>query len=170
MDQTNDKDGLKLLLKRLRKMSSSIYHHRYVWERLCTVYLDLLRRNAFIPECTNMIWDISLVKFNLVATKIEEQLLNGSDLDRYGIDDIRDVLELKKINGGLYNVQIIDQFLIDRYITVYSLFSKEIDILDQSTSDNIGDMLNYKDSTSALDEVSRNDILLRLPFFCKVFK
>ncbi|KAG5518851.1 hypothetical protein PMAC_002382 [Pneumocystis sp. 'macacae'] len=146
-----DFERFVLLLKRLRKVSSSIYHHRYVWENLCTVYLNLLRRNASIPECPSMVWDIPLSKFNFIATKFEEQFLNNTISDEYGIDNIRDVLELKKINGGLFNVEIIDQFLIDIYFNIYLSFSKEIDIMNNSLV-NIDNILKRKNISNDLDD------------------
>lgn len=137
MDQTNDRDGLKHLLKRLRKASSSIYHHRQVWERLCCVYLNLLRRNSSILTCPPMFWNITLLNFNFIASKLEEQLLNSTYLNEHGIDNIRDVMELKKINGGLYNVEIVDQFLVDSYFKLYISFSEKI-IHDHFLADNKG--------------------------------
>ncbi|KAG4304406.1 hypothetical protein PORY_002116 [Pneumocystis oryctolagi] len=200
LEETNDRDGLKILLKRLRKASSSIYHHRYVWDKLCNIYLNLLRRNASIPECPDTVWNIPLVFFNLIATKFE-QFLDNTTLDRYDIDDIRDVLELKKINGGLYDVEIIDQFLIDMYFNMYLSFSKEIDILNNSlidlnnilnkrqnilnNADNSDSYSNKNDINISVDNainnlnklhndnmvlVSRKDVLSRLSFFYKVTK
>ncbi|KTW26179.1 hypothetical protein T552_03070 [Pneumocystis carinii B80] len=147
LDETNDRDGLKHLLKRLRKASSSIYHHRQVWERLCSVYLNLIRQNSSILTCPTIVWNITLLNFNFIASKLEEQLLNSIYLDEHGIDDIRDVMELKKINGGLYNVEIVDQFLVDSYFKLYLSFFKKI-IQEHFLADNIGSKLNEFDIVS----------------------
>ncbi|KAH0562228.1 hypothetical protein GP486_003076 [Trichoglossum hirsutum] len=127
LDQLRDRASMEALVKRLRKKPSDFWQHQEVWRHACHTYLKLLRRNGQVPEAHDdtVFKSITLDEFQALAQRLESWCLMPSS-SHPTLDLVRDVVELKKLNGGLWKNTIIDDLAIDAYAKLYETIVPEI--------------------------------------------
>ncbi|KAI9855249.1 MAG: Histone transcription regulator 3 [Trichoglossum hirsutum] len=127
LDQLKDRTSMEALVKRLRKKPSDFWQHQEVWRYACHTYLKLLRRNGQVPEAHDdtVFKSITLDEFQALAQRLESWCLMPSS-SHPTLDLVRDVVELKKLNGGLWKNTIIDDLAIDAYAKLYETIVPDI--------------------------------------------
>ncbi|KAF2644852.1 hypothetical protein P280DRAFT_466115 [Massarina eburnea CBS 473.64] len=121
LDQTNDKTGMELLAKRVRKKQTDFFEHGKLWQELCTRYLRLLRRTGQIPDGheDTVFRALTYDEYNIVATRLETWGQNPATQNGT-LDILRDVVDLKRLNNGLMKPVLIDDLLGDTFALLYA--------------------------------------------------
>ncbi|KAI9783556.1 MAG: Histone transcription regulator 3 [Geoglossum umbratile] len=127
LEQLKDRGNMEALVKRLRRKPSDFWQHQEVWKFACHTYLKLLRRNGQVPEAHDdtVFKSVTLDEFQTLAQRLESWCLMPST-SHPTLDLVRDVVELKKLNGGLWKNTIIDDLAIDAYAKLYETLVPEI--------------------------------------------
>ncbi|KAF4122269.1 regulatory protein, partial [Geosmithia morbida] len=115
----SDRFNMEQLLKRIRKKGADFYHFLDLWQWCCHEFVKLLRRIYEIPEATEEVFkSMSAEEFDIVSGRITDWAVpEGPHTAVFSC--MRDVIELKKLNGGLTRAGPIDDLINDCYSKIY---------------------------------------------------
>ncbi|KAI1989642.1 Histone transcription regulator 3 [Ophidiomyces ophidiicola] len=120
LDQLNDRTGLDLLIRRVRRRPNDFVNFAQLWDDICNTYIKLFRRLGNIP--------INHEDAVFKPIGYEEFIANASRLDSWShsepadtatIDLVREAVELKKLNAGLMKAGIFEDLVGDTYALFY---------------------------------------------------
>lgn len=137
--QLNDRASMDQLVRRIRRKPGDYLNHQQVWERVVTSYVGLLRRMAMISTGNE--------EGVFRAIDHDEFLDNSGKLEIYAhdpetsnpvLDILRDAIEMKKLNNSLMKGSLIDDLIVDCYVSLYQNFvltlpPKEIKPIDSES-------------------------------------
>ena len=127
LDKLNDRPNLDQLVRRVRRKQTDFMNHEKIWGTIATIYVNLLRRSAKIPDGRERaVFD---------PTSFEDFTKNSERLERWALDEdtssivldvMRDAIELKKINNSLLKGGAIDDLIGDAYACMYEAFVAQL--------------------------------------------
>lgn len=115
----SDRVNMEQLLKRIRKKGADFYHFLDLWQWCCHEFVKLSRKIYQIPEATEEVFkSMSIEEFDIITGRITDWA--GSDGPyTAAFSCMRDVIDLKKLNGGLTRAGPIDDLINDCYSKIY---------------------------------------------------
>lgn len=119
--EQQDMESLRNIMRRLRKGTQNVLNHKDTWDRLCSSYIALSISKNDVPQAdTSPFVDImDSVTFNTGASRLEL----ATTLPTFypaALRVLRDFYDLRKLNGGLYDTNKIDDAIMNCYIVLYS--------------------------------------------------
>lgn len=120
LDQLKDRESLEALARRIRKKAADFVDHFGVWEELTRAYLKLLRQSATVPPAfdEHVFKSADPEEFALDASRLEAWVHNPNVACEH-LDDLRDAIEYKKLNGNLLKASEIEDLIADIYAKIY---------------------------------------------------
>ena len=111
-----DMEAIKNLMRRMRKAMQNVLHHKDLWDFMCARYLafNLTEYNIRSADLTKFIDVVETSQFSEIASILEAQ-----DLENTTLALLRDFYDVRKLNGGLYETNKIDDAIIDCYLMLY---------------------------------------------------
>ncbi|KAF2837923.1 hypothetical protein M501DRAFT_957458 [Patellaria atrata CBS 101060] len=126
--QTNDRQNLELLTKRVRRRPHEYFDHTKLWADLCVPYLQLLRRRGQIPISheDTVFKSLNPEEFESRSKRLEAWC---QDPESHSIvlDVLRDAMELKRVNNNLMKPTLMDDLIMDAYAMLYSTIGPTLD-------------------------------------------
>lgn len=137
--QLNDRASLEVLAKRIRKRSGDFFHHAQIWSEVCKTYLEvlqfrspnlsgpnansshqLLRRASSVPEeyHETIFKLLPHDHFALNADRLESWA-HSSSTTSPTLGLLREIVELKRLNGTLIKPAPIEDLISDTYAHLY---------------------------------------------------
>lgn len=117
-----DMDSVRSFLKRVKRDSANIWNHREVWHELFDRYMDQIVASEDL--------DIGIHLELLAATyaddmrKVSARLETASALAAFPehkmLKVLRDLYDMRKVNGGLFETTEVDNLILDLYTTLYN--------------------------------------------------
>ena len=120
--QTDDRAGLEGLGKKVRKKQGDFIDHTLVWSEICLAHLHLLRSQGRIPENHEDTVFKTLLPYEVFtqnAARLEEWAHSPEAKEHETLDHLREVIELKKLNGNLMRPTLLDDLIGDTYARIY---------------------------------------------------
>ncbi|EAS32430.1 transcriptional corepressor for histone genes (Hir3) [Coccidioides immitis RS] len=120
MDQLNDRTGLDLLLRRVRRKPNDYVNYTKLWEDICLTYIKLFRRLGHVPASHEeaIFKPLGHEEFVANATRLDSWT-HSETAEPALIDLVREAVELKKLNGGLIKPGIFEDLVGDVYALIY---------------------------------------------------
>ncbi|KAL8740174.1 MAG: hypothetical protein Q9190_007096, partial [Brigantiaea leucoxantha] len=118
--QLNDRPGVELLARQVRKRPGKFLHHGHLWPHICETYLKLLRGQGDVPENVpeGLFKNISHEAFVQNADRLEAWAhLPATKSPLFDI--LREAVELKKLNANLIKASSFEDFIGDTYAYLY---------------------------------------------------
>lgn len=118
--EQEDMEAIRNFMRRVRRAVPNILNHRDIWDTLCNQYLVLsLEKNEIASEDPSRFVDsIETTVFNETANRIESATaLSTSNCPALKV--LHDFYDLRKLNGGLYDTNRIDDGIIACYLALY---------------------------------------------------
>jgi hypothetical protein len=121
LEQVGDCTTIEALSKRLRRVPHGLYKHTEVWGLVFEKYIECLRRTGEVPNFfedevfKNVLWD----EFTTQSQKLDTYCNSPKDSQSPTIGLLREVFELRRLNGGLAKNPAIDDLLADTYAKLY---------------------------------------------------
>ena len=127
LDKLNDRPNLDQLVRRVRRKQTDFIDHEKIWCEIATIYVNLLRRSAKIPEDREraLFDSLSYEEFNRNSERLEKWAMD-EDTSSVVLDVMRDAIELKKINNSLLKKGTIDDLIGDAYACMYEAFVAQL--------------------------------------------
>ncbi|KAI1154038.1 hypothetical protein F4825DRAFT_413281 [Nemania diffusa] len=114
-----DRTSFEAMLRRLRKKGADYYHFSDLWQACCLAYLRLIRQAYEItPIFEDEFKSTVPEEFEIIATRINEWCSDPASSDP-ALSALQEVIELKKLNGGLMKAGAIDDTINDCYTALY---------------------------------------------------
>ena len=121
--KTNDRANIEALAKRIRKRASDFVDHGRIWDVVCTAYVDLLRRHRHVPQNheDTIFKGMPFLRFQRQTALLEKWAHHGGgeEGEHPLLVDLREAVELKKLNGGLKKDLLIDDLIGDIVARMY---------------------------------------------------
>ena len=121
--KTNDRANIEALAKRIRKRASDFVDHGRIWDVVCTAYSELLRRHCQVPpNHEDVIFKaMPFPSFQKQTALLEEwvQRGGGDDGEHPLLSNLREAVELKKLNAGLKKDTLVDDLIGDIVARLY---------------------------------------------------
>lgn len=116
-----DLDLVFMFMRRLRKAYASVLHHRDIWQNLCERYIALGKSKKDIIELDpdDLVDVVDLPVFSDIAKRIYDAAQNEEVYNPPALCLLRDLQELRKLNGGLYDANKIDDEMINCFLILY---------------------------------------------------
>ncbi|WEW54969.1 Histone transcription regulator 3 [Emydomyces testavorans] len=120
LDQLNDRAGLDLLIRRVRRKPNDYVNYTKLWEDICTTYIKLFRRsnNVAANHEEAIFKPIGHDEFVANAGHLDACIHAGT-AEQTMIDLVREAVELKKLNAGLIKPGIFEDLVGDVYALLY---------------------------------------------------
>lgn len=133
-----DMENIRNFMRRVRKATSSVLHHREIWHRLCETFFNLSIANAKIPkvDTAEFVDVVDSATFSLLAAKLDSEASAGSLIDSPVVAVLRDFCDIRKLNAGLYDTNKIDDDIINCYLVLYLQMNET---QDKNTQNSIHD-------------------------------
>ncbi|GAB7363133.1 hypothetical protein MBLNU230_g3422t1 [Neophaeotheca triangularis] len=128
LEKLRDRTNLEQLARRVRRRPNEIFEHGSVWQDIVATYLRLLRSYAAVPEGAETSAFSSIAYDEFLARKEPlERWMQATETGSYAaLDVLREVNELKKINGNLVKPGPIDDLIGDSYAMLYTSMSDSL--------------------------------------------
>ncbi|KAF2859306.1 hypothetical protein K470DRAFT_249729 [Piedraia hortae CBS 480.64] len=131
LHQLEDRQGLEMLARRVRRRPHDLFEHTLVWQEICNAYLKLLRAHGNIPEGfeTMIFSTISHEMFLQRKEALERWMQATQETGRNrALDTLREAIELKKINTGLLKTRTgpIDDLIGDAYAYLFDSVGRQL--------------------------------------------
>jgi len=114
-----DRTNFEAMLRRLRKKGADYYHFSDLWQTCCLAYLRLIRQAYQIsPLLEDEFKSTTPEEFDIITTRINDWCTDPAS-SHPALSALQEVIELKKLNGGLMKVGAIDDLINDCYTALY---------------------------------------------------
>ncbi|KAI1430397.1 hypothetical protein F5Y12DRAFT_20968 [Xylaria sp. FL1777] len=121
-----DRANFEAMLRRLRKKGADYYHFSDLWQTCCLAYLRLIRQAYQIsPVLEDEFKSTTPEEFEIITSRINEWC-SDSTSSHPALSALQEVIELKKLNGGLMKAGAIDDLINDCYTTLYFKTGKSL--------------------------------------------
>ncbi|KAI1133169.1 hypothetical protein F5Y10DRAFT_229559 [Nemania abortiva] len=128
-----DRASFEAMLRRLRKKGADYYHFSDLWQTCCLAYLRLIRQAYQIAPVLEDEFKSTLPEeFEIITTRINEWCSDPASSDP-ALSALQEVIELKKLNGGLMKAGAIDDLINDCYTALYFKTGKSLPGPDVAT-------------------------------------
>ncbi|KAJ8104927.1 hypothetical protein ONZ43_g7628 [Nemania bipapillata] len=128
-----DRPSFEAMLRRLRKKGADYYHFSDLWQTCCLAYLRLIRQAYQIsPVLEDEFKSTVPEEFEIITTRINEWCSDPTSSDP-ALSALQEVIELKKLNGGLMKAGAIDDLINDCYTSLYFKTGKSLPGPDVAT-------------------------------------
>lgn len=128
LEKLRDRTNLEQLARRVRRRPNEIFEHGSVWQDIVSTYLRLLRSYAAIPEGAETSAFSNILHDDFVERKepLERSMQSTEAGDSAALDVLREVNELKKINGNLVKPGPIDDLIGDSYAVLFQTMGQQL--------------------------------------------
>ena len=154
--QTGDRAALEGLGKKVRRKQADFVDHTVVWSEICLAHLRLLRFQGSISEGHEDTIFKTLLPYDVFtqnANRLEEWAHSQLALGHATLDLLREIVELKKLNGNLLRSPLLDDLIGDAYARIYEQVVPELvakaDEIENRERMRIDRMLMASDAGSA---------------------
>ncbi|KAI0803915.1 hypothetical protein GGR55DRAFT_660204 [Xylaria sp. FL0064] len=121
-----DRANFEAMLRRLRKKGADYYHFSDLWQTCCLAYLRLIRQAYQIsPVLEDEFKSTTSDEFEIITSRINEWCSEPAS-SHPALSALQEVIELKKLNGGLMKAGAIDDLINDCYTTLYFKIGKSL--------------------------------------------
>ncbi|KAI1275281.1 hypothetical protein F5Y07DRAFT_370357 [Xylaria sp. FL0933] len=121
-----DRTNFEAMLRRLRKKGADYYHFSDLWQTCCLAYLRLIRQAYQIsPVLEDEFKSTTSEEFEIITSRINEWCSEPAS-SHPALSALQEVIELKKLNGGLMKAGAIDDLINDCYTTLYFKIGKSL--------------------------------------------
>lgn len=134
LELLDDRATLEVLAKRVRRSANGLFRHADVWQHVLIAYIKVLRRTGDVADQADeeVFKNLPYGDFDKQAHSLEsycnlKEAGSGSPM----LELLREVYELRRLNGGLAKTTLVDDLLADTYSRLYAELVPEI--LKQST-------------------------------------
>ncbi|KAI0866302.1 hypothetical protein F4860DRAFT_134069 [Xylaria cubensis] len=128
-----DRASFEAMLRRLRKKGADYYHFSDLWQTCCLAYLRLIRQAYQIsPVLEDEFKSTTPEEFEIITTRINEWCSDPAS-SHPALSALQEVIELKKLNGGLMKAGAIDDLINDCYTALYFKTGKSLPGPDVAT-------------------------------------
>ncbi|KAJ8130770.1 hypothetical protein O1611_g2857 [Lasiodiplodia mahajangana] len=128
-----DRASFEAMLRRLRKKGADYYHFSDLWQTCCLAYLRLIRQAYQIsPVHEDEFKSTVPEEFEIITGRINEWASDPASSDP-ALSALQEVIELKKLNGGLMKAGAIDDLINDCYTALYFKTGKSLPGPDVAT-------------------------------------
>ncbi|THY10428.1 hypothetical protein D6D01_09275 [Aureobasidium pullulans] len=134
-----DRPLLDALARRARKKTGEFFEHGNLWQYLCTAYLKVLRRHGHIPiaQETAIFSGINHEDFLRRKDYLETWCQDPTNISHPVLETMQEVVELKKINGGLMKAATIDDLIGDAYAYLYDTVGRRLWVAEEARDEEI---------------------------------
>lgn len=134
-----DRPLLDALARRVRKKTGEFFEHGNLWQYLCTAYLKVLRRHGHIPiaQETAIFSGINHEDFLRRKDYLETWCQDPTNVSHPVLETMQEVVELKKINGGLMKAATIDDLIGDAYAYLYDTVGRRLWVAEEARDQEI---------------------------------
>ncbi|ORY83685.1 hypothetical protein BCR37DRAFT_386717 [Protomyces lactucae-debilis] len=157
-----DIEGLKNFMRRARKAMANILDHKQVWEEMCMQYITMMLDVNEVENGLQEAFLESLMSDEFVpAAKRLEQVVSIPDFIQPSLFVMRELYDLRKLNGGLYETAEVDDVIIDCYISLYNFVDDMTDAelgIEDNNENNQADTLGAPPASPSASTVRRNKI------------
>jgi hypothetical protein len=119
LEEVRDRQSLEVLARRVRKFSHGHFQHTDVWNTIFNSYINVLRAGIPYKLDDEVFRDVSFDEFTMYAQKLDSHCNSLKDSQSSALDHLREVFELRKLNGGLAKNPAIDDLLADSYAKLW---------------------------------------------------
>ncbi|TGJ80670.1 hypothetical protein E0Z10_g8106 [Xylaria hypoxylon] len=128
-----DRGNFEAMLRRLRKKGADYYHFSDLWQTCCLAYLKLIRQAYQIPQVLeDEFKSTTPEEFEIITSRINEWCSDSAS-SHPALSALQEVIELKKLNGGLMKAGAIDDLINDCYTALYFKTGKSLPGPDVAT-------------------------------------
>ncbi|KAI0970044.1 hypothetical protein F4678DRAFT_145916 [Xylaria arbuscula] len=121
-----DRTNFEAMLRRLRKKGADYYHFSDLWQTCCLSYLRLIRQAYQIsPVVEDEFKSTTSEEFEIITNRINEWCSDPAS-SHPALSALQEVIELKKLNGGLMKAGAIDDLINDCYTSLYFKTGKSL--------------------------------------------
>ncbi|KAI1308147.1 hypothetical protein F5Y03DRAFT_112383 [Xylaria venustula] len=121
-----DRTNFEAMLRRLRKKGADYYHFSDLWQTCCLAYLRLIRQAYQIsPVVEDEFKSTTSEEFEIITNRINEWCSDPAS-SHPALSALQEVIELKKLNGGLMKAGAIDDLINDCYTSLYFKTGKSL--------------------------------------------
>lgn len=114
-----DRASFEAMLRRLRKKGADYYHFSDLWQACCLAYLRLIRQAYQIsPVVEDEFKSTTPEEFEIITARINEWCSDSAS-EHPALSALQEVIELKKLNGGLMKAAAMDDLINDCYTALY---------------------------------------------------
>ncbi|KAH0187077.1 hypothetical protein KCV03_g6064, partial [Aureobasidium melanogenum] len=155
-----DRSLLDALARRVRKKTGEFFEHGNLWQSLCTAYLNVLRRHGQIPVAqeTAIFSGINHDDFLRRKDYLEKWCQEPANANHPVLETMQEVIELKKINGGLMKAATIDDLIGDAYAYLYDTVGRRLWTLEEAKDEAMKQEALAKEQ-AATPSVERNPMM-----------
>ncbi|KAH0287139.1 hypothetical protein M436DRAFT_41599 [Aureobasidium namibiae CBS 147.97] len=155
-----DRSLLDALARRVRKKTGEFFEHGNLWQCLCTAYLKVLRRHGQIPiaQETAIFSGINHADFLRRKDYLEKWCQAPANATHPVLETMQEVIELKKINGGLMKAATIDDLIGDAYAYLYDTVGRRLWTMEEAKDEAIKQEALAKEQ-AATPSVERNPMM-----------
>ena len=155
-----DRSLLDALARRVRKKTGEFFEHGNLWQYLCTAYLKVLRRHGQIPVAqeTAIFSGINHDDFLRRKDYLEKWCQEPANATHPVLETMQEVVELKKINGGLMKAATIDDLIGDAYAYLYDTVGRRLWTMEEAKDEAIKQEALAKEQAAA-PSVERNPMM-----------
>ncbi|KAI5211044.1 hypothetical protein E4T38_01567 [Aureobasidium subglaciale] len=139
LEYLEDRPLLDALGRRVRKKTGEFFEHGNLWQFLCTAYLKVLRRHGHIPiaQETAIFSGINHEDFLRRKEYLENWCQNPANISHPVLETMQEVIEIKKINGGLMKAAAIDDLIGDAYAYLYDTVGRRLWVTEEAKDEAI---------------------------------
>lgn len=116
----NDSTNIEALLRRLRKKAGEFYRFNDLWNHCVITYMRVLRRIYNVPTDVDALKNMSPDEFDIVADRIKDWVTEPTAHDHGAFTALKEAIELKKLNSGLFKSPLFDDLITDCYSFLYT--------------------------------------------------
>ncbi|KAI3341886.1 hypothetical protein F4824DRAFT_266585 [Ustulina deusta] len=128
-----DRANFEAMLRRLRKKGADYYHFSDLWQTCCLAYLQLIRQAYQVSAVVeDEFKSTTPEEFEIITGRINEWCSDPAS-SQPALSALQEVIELKKLNGGLMKAGAIDDVINDCYTTLYFKTGKSLPGPDVAT-------------------------------------
>ncbi|KAG9834512.1 hypothetical protein KCU98_g11949, partial [Aureobasidium melanogenum] len=155
-----DRSLLDALARRVRKKTGEFFEHGNLWQSLCTAYLNVLRRHGQIPVAqeTAIFSGINHDDFLRRKDYLEKWCQEPANANHPVLETMQEVIELKKINGGLMKAATIDDLIGDAYAYLYDTVGRRLWTMEEAKDEAMKQEALAKEQ-AATPSVERNPMM-----------
>ncbi|KAI0145548.1 hypothetical protein GGR57DRAFT_295811 [Xylariaceae sp. FL1272] len=117
--ELKDRANFELMLRRLRKKGADYYHFSDLWQTSIVAYLGLIRQAFAVRHVEeDEFKSVTQEEFDIVTSKISDWAANPESVSA-ALNALKELSEVKKLNGGLMKAGPIDDLISDCYTALY---------------------------------------------------
>jgi ribosomal protein S16 len=116
----NDGTNIEALLRRLRKKAGEFYRFNDLWTHCVITYMRVLRNTYSVPTDMDAVRNMSPDEFEIVADRIKEWVTEPAAQSHRALTALKEAIELKKLNSGLFKSPLFDDLITDCYSFLYT--------------------------------------------------